>query len=696
MAQSPNPFDVEALERSLNDSATRVSTIWIGFLIFGLYLVVAASAVTHRQLLLADPIRLPALNVDLPLIGFFFLTPILFVVFHTYVLIQVVLLARTAAAYNDALDRAVKVSTDNAAMRQRLANTLFAQIFAGSPREREGWLGNLLRMVASFTLVITPVLVLLVFQFKFLPYHSLLITWTLRLLILLDLIGVLVLWRAARQPGRDLTRRSLFQGWIGWPSAFALTAFSWIVLTFPGEPHADWTRFWRKTNWFEHPQAQQPSYGLSECDILSGMSVLFPYFDRLSLRGVDVVDAEKLAKMKKVTRGMFSAPRELKFTHSFRERDLNCADLSSADLRRVDLKYAELRGTDLTNADLEGADLTHADLKGARATAVMLGDALLDMADLRSAYLVRAKLVGAELDYARLQGAFLGYAQLQGASLYLTQLQGANLSEAQFEGAVLRETHLQGALLKGAYLQFAGVIDAQLQGADLRGADLSAAHFVRVGLQGADLSESTMQYAKLSRTRVWHTKNQACTNASVDGVLLDAILPDSDFGLIPLTAKATLTATTDNIAIFIERATADISDPSMKQAAVKRMKSGLDADLSPNDVTMFEEVWRNCDKISQQLSRADFESGSLGFLRALFCNTKSRVCARDFDCEVPASVNAVASRIIESRISDRGDRSSFAAQLAQGMLGDACAASAELDDQNKARLREMSVAPNHN
>jgi hypothetical protein len=42
MAQKPDPFDLEALERVLNDSATRVSTIWISFLGFALYLVVAA------------------------------------------------------------------------------------------------------------------------------------------------------------------------------------------------------------------------------------------------------------------------------------------------------------------------------------------------------------------------------------------------------------------------------------------------------------------------------------------------------------------------------------------------------------------------------------------------------------------------------------------------------------------------------
>lgn len=72
MAREPDPLDVEALERSLNNSATRVSTIWISFLGFALYLVVAAGSVTDRQLLREDPIKLPALGVDLPLAGFFF------------------------------------------------------------------------------------------------------------------------------------------------------------------------------------------------------------------------------------------------------------------------------------------------------------------------------------------------------------------------------------------------------------------------------------------------------------------------------------------------------------------------------------------------------------------------------------------------------------------------------------------------
>src|SRR5215207_6401067 len=143
MAEKLDPFDVAALERSLNDTAVRVSTIWVSFLIFSLYLLVAAATVEHRQLFLAEPVKLPVLNIDLPLWGFFFLAPILFVILHAYVLIQVLLLGRTAAAYNAAVERTDFPLEESASLRQRLANTLFAQIFAGSPREREGWLGCL-------------------------------------------------------------------------------------------------------------------------------------------------------------------------------------------------------------------------------------------------------------------------------------------------------------------------------------------------------------------------------------------------------------------------------------------------------------------------------------------------------------------------------------------------------------------------
>src|SRR5688500_9338820 len=102
-----DPLDVAALEKSLNDSATRVSTIWVSFILFAVYLVITAGNTSQQQLLLQDPVKLPALSIDLPLVGFFFFAPVLFIALHAYVLLQVLLLARTAASYNDAVNRRV-------------------------------------------------------------------------------------------------------------------------------------------------------------------------------------------------------------------------------------------------------------------------------------------------------------------------------------------------------------------------------------------------------------------------------------------------------------------------------------------------------------------------------------------------------------------------------------------------------------
>jgi hypothetical protein len=301
-AKEIDPFDVEALEKSLNDSATRVSTIWVSFLIFSLYLLIAATTVEHRQLFLAEPVKLPVVNIDLPLWGFFWLAPILFVIFHAYVLIQLILLARTAAAYDAAVAKIAEQGNlspeANASLRQRLANTLFAQILAGSPREREGSFGSLLKAMAWITLVIAPILILLTFQFMFLPYHSHLATWTHRLLILLEFVVAFKLWPLVLNPRRDFQppnwrwrirdtamhvgrlfsssegRQHAWQGLrqlslpIGATALFVVLSLS--VATFPGEPHVN---------------------------LFTGQSVdsvqcarWIPQFDRLGLARVDVVD----------------------------------------------------------------------------------------------------------------------------------------------------------------------------------------------------------------------------------------------------------------------------------------------------------------------------------------------------------------------------------------------------------------------
>jgi hypothetical protein len=181
--EPPDTKEVEALAASLNHSAERVQTLWLSFISFALYLAIAAGTTTHRILFREDPLKLPVLNIDLPLIGFYVLAPIIFVVFHSYVLLNLVLLARTAKSFGDALTKVFpEGSAANEMFRMRIENTLFAQLLVG-----RYWL---LTLMAIITLAVAPVALLALMQARFLPYHSEWLTWLHRGLLALDLLLV--------------------------------------------------------------------------------------------------------------------------------------------------------------------------------------------------------------------------------------------------------------------------------------------------------------------------------------------------------------------------------------------------------------------------------------------------------------------------------------------------------------------------
>jgi uncharacterized protein YjbI with pentapeptide repeats len=693
-ASKLDAFDVSALERSLNDSATRVSTIWVSFLIFSLYLLTAAATVTHRQLFLAEPLKLPVLNIDLPLWGFFFLAPILFVILHVYVLLQVLLLARTAAVYNIGVERADLPPEENAALRQRLANTLFAQIFAGSPREREGWLGWLLKAMAWITLAIAPVLILLAFQFIFLPYHSHLVTWMHRFLIAAELAAAFVLWPLVLDARRDFEWTRIWtqlkrttalplrllgpkdrrgEEWV-WlrQHAIALTSCVMFVLvslllaTFPGEPHV----------------SLFTGQALSSVQCKRWVS---ERFDRLILPNVHVVDDEKLDKIENATTKSGQHPAESERTQNFSHRDLNCGIFYFADLRRADFGNASMQGAELVGARLQAASLGNAELQGANLRGANLQDVNLSGARLQGAYLGFTKL---DLDHADISFVF-GPAQLQGASLAGAELQGANLGRVQLQGAILRSTRLWGADLTNAQLQGAELLIAELQGANLRGAQLQGAELLAAKLQGVDLSGAQLQGANLGRTELklallsdvflWRAKIGNCSDARMIKPRFDAAIQlSSKIGQ----ADEPIPATPEAIAGFIERAVMDISGPR-KDEVRERLRARLVADIKKEDLAAMETVWRECAANSEKVEQAEYDRQHADLLRDLFCDART-------------NQKDVAAGIIRNWGSDDPDRRDFFIRLARGLLGldgGECAATKDLSDRTKEFLRKFVSTP---
>jgi hypothetical protein len=54
---------------------------------------------------MSGDLKLAALSVDLPLIGFFVVAPSILIIFHFYVLLQLLALSKTATRYNALLQQ---------------------------------------------------------------------------------------------------------------------------------------------------------------------------------------------------------------------------------------------------------------------------------------------------------------------------------------------------------------------------------------------------------------------------------------------------------------------------------------------------------------------------------------------------------------------------------------------------------------
>jgi uncharacterized protein YjbI with pentapeptide repeats len=485
-----------------------------------LYFAIAAGAVTHRDLLLESPVKLPFLNVELPLKAFFILGPLVFLVVHAYVLLHFLLLAGKVGAFHAELQKQVSEDEKRAQLRRQLPSNIFVQFLAGPREVRTGIVGFLLKLIATISLVAGPIALLVLFQLQFLPYHSAWITWWQRIAVVLDLVLLWLLWRPIiRGETTLLTWDDLARVRVaGWLLVSLLPVlFVFAIATFPGE--------WLEENIPSGVRLvpttlkawQLPSVGATQ-KARSGWATLHEllvagevdfaaqkpkslWSNRLVLPGFDAIDHAKFDTEAKI--GVASQ------TVSLRSRHLEGAVLIGAVLRKVDFAGAHLARADLTTADLRDANFACAGSAetASRSLEVMIGDIVCTQ--LQGAELQGAQLQGADLRGAQLQGVDLRYAQLQGVDLSDARLQGVDLSDARLQGVDLSRAQLQGANLGDADLRGVDLAIAGLQGANLGGAQLQGARLLYTQLQGADLNGAKLGGASLIWVFVWRANIQS-------------------------------------------------------------------------------------------------------------------------------------------------------------------------------------------
>src|ERR1700730_4735564 len=166
--------DLEEIKKAVEDAASISGGLWLSYLFVLSYIAIAAGAVTHEDLLLVRPVKLPFLNVELPLKDFFAFAPFIVLIIHDYALMHFIMLGKKASRFHNELrhqfpDSGTKTPKSGAApesapkeirdkLRRLLPSNIFVQILAGPPELRTGFFGRMLKLIALTTLVVLPIL----------------------------------------------------------------------------------------------------------------------------------------------------------------------------------------------------------------------------------------------------------------------------------------------------------------------------------------------------------------------------------------------------------------------------------------------------------------------------------------------------------------------------------------------------------
>jgi hypothetical protein len=207
--------------------------------------------VTHKDLFLENPVKLPFVSdVPLPLVAFFILAPVVFIVSHAYTLVHFVMLAAKVGVFNRELQTQLGNAEETKEyLRWQLPANIFVQLLAGPERLRGGRLGFLSNRIAWISLVIGPILLLLLIQVQFLPFHSEGITWLHRVFVLVDVVLLWALWPAVVDGGSKIGRPPRWrQKWLALGGSAAI-GLAVTAATFPGESMEEWAGKWQ---WFPH------------------------------------------------------------------------------------------------------------------------------------------------------------------------------------------------------------------------------------------------------------------------------------------------------------------------------------------------------------------------------------------------------------------------------------------------------------
>ena len=517
----PNPAKLQILREAL-DTSTKVNrTLGFTFVALMFYISLIIISTTDLQLFLPESkVRLPILEVELSLLGFYAIVPFLIVIFHFYLLINL--------KHHQDKYQLWKAEVGEEGGITRLDPILIHFIDAYKPKEL---MYRLLFLVISISVFFFPLVNIVLMQGRFGAYHSFGISHFQFGAAFIDIAFILIFFDKIVRQSKGSPRSRIIIVPMVLVSVFSF-AFYFIALYLNFALQNPST--WNFLHYGLTPKINLANTG-DQVGEVSDSYVLYYLHDSMP---------EQVARAKAYAN--FGKPLNLE-NRDFRFAILPSVNLARANMRgcRLDEAYmwlANLEGVQLQEAFLNHADLTGANLSGANLVGADLSGANLFRANLAGADLSEANLAGADLSEANLAGADLSEANLAGAKLtsaYLSMsnLSMANLEKAKFEGVWGGPIDFSGANLYRAKLISANLYGAKLTSANLSMADLSMADLSSANLDGANLRKATLIATNLYKSSLIKVnlskadlRNSRFSNANLMGADLSyALLEQANF-----------------------------------------------------------------------------------------------------------------------------------------------------------------------
>jgi uncharacterized protein YjbI with pentapeptide repeats len=491
--------DLGTARKALDDAVSMTRGLWISFISLSAYLMVAVGSVTHVDLFLENPLELPLVGVRVPLVVFFWLAPILYLIVHTYLLLNLHLMSDNVRSW---LLRLEAVLTKEASIQERdriaeeirlgLPNFFAVQMLASPKSKDGGYMGLALWCSVIVTVVVGPALLLFLFQAQFLPYHSLGVTWTHRLVLFLDMITALYFWvKINAGPVNSGAAGFSFSGVASAGAAGVgfLMAVSLFLATFPTE-YQHGSRAAKAVNNvlfktrdvcianIAGSNAQEGGGAEKTCVKVDLQTVLFEgEIDEIN-RSQRSIFSNRLILM---NRNLISTSQNSNagsgVTISVRGRNLANAVLARADLRRVDFTGSNLRNADVSGANLEGADFSLAYMDGTIAVGADLKEAIFEKTFVSDVNFERADFSGATIGSSYFSQVDLSGCKLVGAAIASSLFTKTNMDRCKFDWLTIDNSIVAEGSMRFATSDRALFSRTVISGTDLTSAELIGSTF---------------------------------------------------------------------------------------------------------------------------------------------------------------------------------------------------------------------------